>query len=148
MTTKRWLASVSAAVCGVTMLCAADRHNLTPSAHDLIKENAFELSVPAGWSRMASLPPGMDAGFSKNLKDGQMATFLLHYEMMPRLAGGPPLDTSGISRQWDLMIHRQYSDVTSLNVAKPKVQGKILLNCAYTMRVNLFCSRDHPITSG
>jgi hypothetical protein len=35
--------------------------------------------------------------------------------------------------QWDSVVRNQYADVTSLRVAEPKVQGRVLINRAYKL---------------
>jgi hypothetical protein len=91
------------------------------------------MSVPTGWTRTAQLPQGFDAGFRKGLGEGQEATLFLHHEVMPPEVGEPPSDTSDMQRQWDSMVRNQHSDVTSLRVAVPKVQGRVLINSAYKL---------------
>jgi len=102
-------------------------------AQEVVKESAYELSMPAGWTRTLKLPQGFDAGFRKALGDGQEATVFLHHEVMPPEAGEPPSDTSDMVRQYDSMVRNQYSDVTPLRAAEPKVRGRVLINRAYKL---------------
>jgi hypothetical protein len=109
-------------------LCAA-----VLRGQEVVKESAYELSMPTGWSRTTKLPQGFDAGFRKALGAGVEATLFLHHEVMPPEAGEPPSDTSDMVRQWDSMVRNQYSDVTSLRAAEPKVHGRVLINSAYKL---------------
>ncbi len=110
------------------VLCAA-----RADAQEVVKESAYELSMPAGWTRTTKLPQGFDAGFRRDLGDGQEATVFLHHEVMAADAGEPPSDTSDMVRQWDSMVRNQYSDASSLKMAAPKVNGRVLINSAYKL---------------
>jgi len=112
-------------------LCAA-----ALKAQEVIKENTYELSIPAGWTRSTKLPQGFEAGFRKALGDAQEATVVLHYQAMPPEAGEPPSDTSGMKRQWDAMVANQYPDVRSVAGTVPTVGGRILINGEYELTDN------------
>jgi len=99
----------------------------------VVKDTAFQISIPPDWTRMESLPQGLDVGFRKQLAEGQYATFYFHYEVMPPEAGEPPSDTSDMKRQWDAMLGNQYHDVRSVPGEIPKVIGRILVNGTYEL---------------
>ena len=136
MKTKSWLSwplSVATATCYATVLLAADEQKASLKAQEVVKEKAYELSLPASWTRTTKLPQGFDAGFRKSSQEEQEATLFLHHEVMPAEGGEPPSDTSDMVRQFDSMVRNQYSDVTSINVAVPKVQGRVLISSAYRL---------------
>lgn len=102
-------------------------------AQEVVKEGAYELGLPTGWTRARKIPQGFDVGFRKALRDGQEATLFLHCEAMPPEAGEPPSDTSDMERQWDTIVGNQYPDVRSVVGTVPKVGGKILISRTYEL---------------
>jgi hypothetical protein len=113
-----------------TMLVAV---YLSANAQQVVKDKAYQISIPPGWARTESVPQGFDVGFQKKLAEGQYATFYFHHEVMPPEAGEPPSNTSDMKRQWDAMLGNQYPDVRSIAGAIPKVNGRILVNGTYEL---------------
>jgi len=101
-------------------------------AEQIVKEKAYQLSLPAGWELTKEVPQGLDVGFRKSLPEGD-ATFYFHHEFMPPEAGEPPTDTSDMKRQWDAIVRNQYPDMRPLSVVTPKVDGRILINGLYEL---------------
>lgn len=106
---------------------------LNANGQQVVKDKAYRISVPPGWTRTERVPQGLDVGFRKNLTGGHYATFYFHHEIMPPEAGEPPSDTSGMKRQWDNMIANKYPDARSVSGSIPKVGGKILVNGTYEL---------------
>lgn len=102
-------------------------------AQQVVRESAYQLSLPAGWERTMKLPPGTDAGFRKKLSKGEYATFFIRHQVMPSMAGAPPSDTSDMKRQWDSALLNQFPDMRPLNGESPKVNGIILINGDYEL---------------
>ncbi len=100
---------------------------------EITQEANYSAYVPAGWAKTTNIPQGFDAGLQKQLGAGKQATIFLHYVIMPPEAGAPPADSSGMSRQWDAMIHNQFPDAISLSMPPPQVHGRMLINAAYTL---------------
>lgn len=104
------------------------------NAQQVLKDKAYRILVPSGWTRTESVPTGLDVGFRKPLPQGGWATFYFHHEIMPlELGEEPPSDTSDMKRQWDAMVRNQYPDVRSMAEHVPKVNGTILVNAAYEL---------------
>lgn len=119
-------------VCILTLLLAVMASAQDAPESRLVKEDAFQLSLPAGWTKTStSLPQGMDVGFTKSLPGGGTASLYLHHEIMPAEAGEPPSDTSDMQAQWNSLIRQQYGDVTTIAGSAPNVQGRILINATY-----------------
>jgi hypothetical protein len=114
----------------LTILVAA---SLTVSAQQVVKDKAFEIVVPSGWTRSESVPQGLDVGFRKKLPGGEYATLYFHHEVMPPDAGVPPSDRSDMKHQWDSMLRNKYPDVRSVNEDVPKVNGTILVDGSYEL---------------
>jgi hypothetical protein len=107
---------------------------LAAKAQQVVKEKAYQLSLPTGWEKKTGeLPKGIDVGFRKKLEAGEYATFYFHHEYMPPEAGDPPSDTSDMKRQWDSMVRNQYPDMRPLSIGNPKVEGRILINGMYEL---------------
>jgi len=103
------------------------------SADQVVKEKAYQLSLPAGWEQAKQVPQGLDVGFRRSVPEGEYATFYFHHEFMPPEAGDPPADTSEMKRQWDAMVRNQYPDMRPLSAVSPKVDGRILINGIYEL---------------
>jgi len=101
------------------------------SAQELVKEAAFELSLPAGWSRANQVPRGFEAGFRKDLGEGQEATVLLHREILPVQLDGLSADASVLLKFWDVIIRKRYPDATPIIGAVPRVRGRVQFNGVY-----------------
>jgi len=110
--------------------------SLEAKAQQVVKEKAYQLSLPAGWEKTRQVPQGIDVGFRKKLETGDYATFYFHHEYMPPEAGDPPADTSDMKRQWDSMVRNQYPDMRLLTADSPKVDGRILINGIYEFTDN------------
>jgi hypothetical protein len=125
---KRFLPVVLMFMCGAVL---APKASL--KAQEIIKERAFEMLLPAGWTPISEVPQGFDIGFRKRLSDGREATLFLHYEIMPSEMGEPPEDTSDIERQWDAMVRNRFPDATPLKTPAVSVEGEIILNRMYDL---------------
>jgi hypothetical protein len=106
------------------------------NAQEVVKNAAFEITIPNGWTQTNRLPQGTDVGFRKLFSEGQEATFFFHYEIMPPEAGEPPTDLSDIQNQWNTIVHNQYPDAKSVSVENPKFNGKLLVNNMYDLTDN------------
>lgn len=105
--------------------------NFDLKAQEILTERAFEMLIPAGWTRTGEVPQGFEIGFRKPLPDGRLATLFLHYEIMPAEAAEPPSDTSDIQRQFDSMVKNQFPDANPLKTPAVRVEGRIILNKMY-----------------
>jgi hypothetical protein len=104
---------------------------LPAAARTAIREQAYELELPASWAPARSVAPGFDRGFERTLAKGQKAVILLHYEVMPAGAGAPPADTSEMERQFGSLVRSQYPNARAADAPAFKVTGRILVNAAY-----------------
>jgi hypothetical protein len=106
---------------------------LNVNAQQVLEDKWYRIVLLPGWTRTESVPQGLDVGYQKRLAEGQYATFYFHIEVMPPEAGEPPSETSGMKRQWDVMLRNRYPDVRSVTGAVPKVSGEILVNGIYEL---------------
>lgn len=130
MTRNRVVVKITMLMMTATILVGA---SFEAKAQQVIKEKAYQISIPAGWEQTNQVPQGIDVGFRKRLPDGEYATLYFHHEFMPPEAGEPPADTSDMKRQWDAMVRNQYPDMRPLNAVYPKVDGRILVNGIYEL---------------
>jgi hypothetical protein len=103
---------------------------------EITQEANYSAYVPAGWTKTTNIPQGFDEGLQKQVGAGKQATIFLHYVIMPLDAGAPPADSTGMSRQWDAMIHNQFPDAISLSTPPPQVHGRMLINATYKLSDN------------
>lgn len=117
-----------AALLSISRIFAQQSHE-----KQIVKEESFEITLPAGWTKAAALPQGIDAGYTKLFLNAAKATFYFHYETMPSGAGEPPSDPSEMGTQWNALIKRQFSDARELSSPPPPVNGRILINKTYSL---------------
>lgn len=106
--------------------------SLKVSTHRVVKDKAYQISIPPGWIRTQSVPQGLDVGFRKQLAKRKDATLHFHHEVMPS-PGEPPSDTSDMKRQWYAMVRNRYPDARSIAGKDPNVRGRILINGTYEL---------------
>jgi len=103
----------------------------TAAAQTAIREQAYELELPASWGPVKSVAPGFDRGYERALAQGSKAVILLHHEVMLAGAGDPPEDTSEMARQFENLVRNQYPDARAAGAPAFKVAGRTLVNAAY-----------------
>lgn len=101
-----------------------------------IRDNAYQMEIPQGWTQIDDLPNGIDAGFSKVLREDTLATFCFHYAPMPPEATEIPTDIAAIQTQWDKILENEYPDARKVSTDIPKVGGKIVFNGMYELTDN------------